>query len=141
VPTALFLTVYLGAMATAARLLRGPARLAALPGALAVTVMLGFCGWALAVPAAVALAAAWRPRATARRERSSPPPGVRGALPGHRTRAPAHGIAVIPAISSGQVLRIPQWRPEPAQPDRTGLVIGRGQPGERTIDHGPLTPV
>jgi len=106
VPTALFLTVYLGAMATAARLLRGPARLAALPGALAVTVMLGFCGWALAVPAAVALAAAWRPRATARRERSSPPPGVRGALPGHRTRAPAHGIAVTFAAR----------RPEPAQP-------------------------
>ena len=74
VPTALFLTVYLGAMAAAARLLRGPARLAALPGALAVTVMLGFCGWALAIPAAVALAAAWRPRAAARRERSSPRP-------------------------------------------------------------------
>jgi amino acid efflux transporter len=74
VPTALFLTVYLGAMAAAARLLRGPARLAALPGALAVTVMLGFCGWALAIPATVALAAAWRPRAAARRERSSARP-------------------------------------------------------------------
>ena len=79
VPTALFLTVYLGAMTAAARLLRGPARLAALPGALAVTVMLGFCGWALAIPAAVALAAAWRPRAAARRERSAarPAPAVR----------------------------------------------------------------
>src|SRR5215831_12451886 len=63
VPTALFLAVYLGAMAAAARLLHGPARLAALPGALAVTVMLGFCGWALAVPAAIALAVGWRPRA------------------------------------------------------------------------------
>jgi amino acid efflux transporter len=69
VPTALFLTVYLGAMAAAARVLRGPARRAALPAALAVTVMLGFCGWALAIPAAVALAAGWRARADARRHR------------------------------------------------------------------------
>ena len=79
VPTALFLTVYLGAMAAAVRLLCGPARLAALPGALAVGVMLGFCGWVLAIPAAVALAACWRPRAAARRERSAarPAPAVR----------------------------------------------------------------
>jgi len=56
VPTALFLAVYLGAMAAAARVLRGPVRLAAPPAALAVAVTLGFCGWALAVPAAVALA-------------------------------------------------------------------------------------
>jgi amino acid efflux transporter len=60
VPTVLFLTVYLSAMAAAARVLRGPARLAALPAGLAVTVMLGFCGWALAIPAAIALAAARR---------------------------------------------------------------------------------
>jgi amino acid efflux transporter len=61
VPTVLFLTVYLGAMAAAMRVLRGPARLAALPGALAVTVMLGFSGWALAIPAVIALASC-RPR-------------------------------------------------------------------------------
>jgi len=42
VPTVLFLTVYMGAMAAAARVLRGPARLAALPALLAVAVMLGF---------------------------------------------------------------------------------------------------
>jgi amino acid efflux transporter len=60
VPTALFLAVYLGAMAAAARVLSGPVRLAALPAALAVTAMLGFCGWALAVPAAVTLAVSWR---------------------------------------------------------------------------------
>jgi hypothetical protein len=79
VPTALFLTVYLGAMTAAARLLHGAARLAVLPGALAVTVMLGFCGWALAIPAVVALAAYWRPRAAVRRERSTarPAPAVR----------------------------------------------------------------
>jgi amino acid efflux transporter len=62
VPTVLFLTVYLGAMAAAARVLHGPARLAALPAALAVTLMLGFCGWALAIPAAIALATTRRTR-------------------------------------------------------------------------------
>ena len=66
VPTALFLTVYLGAMAAALRVLRGPARLAAGPGALAVLAMLGFSGWTLALPAAIALACCrpgqlWRP--------------------------------------------------------------------------------
>jgi amino acid efflux transporter len=65
VPSTLFLTVYLGAMTAAARVLRGPARLAALPGALAVTVMLAFCSWALALPAAIALIVAWRDRAGA----------------------------------------------------------------------------
>jgi amino acid efflux transporter len=70
VPTVLFLTVYLGAMAAAVRVLRGRVRLAALPAGLAVAVMLGFCGWALALPAAIALAACW-PLAIGRRERSA----------------------------------------------------------------------
>ena len=56
VPTALFLSVYLASMAAAVRVLRGPARAAAGPAALAVTVMLAFCGWTLAIPGAVALA-------------------------------------------------------------------------------------
>jgi amino acid efflux transporter len=60
VPSTLFLAVYLGAMTAAARVLRGPVRLAAVPAALAVAVMLGFCGWALALPAAVALAVSGR---------------------------------------------------------------------------------
>jgi hypothetical protein len=60
VPTALFLAVYLGAMVAAARVLRGPVRLAALPAALAVIIVLGFCGWALTMPAAVALTVGWR---------------------------------------------------------------------------------
>ena len=77
VPTALFLAVYLGAMAAAARVLRGPARLAALPAALAVTVMLGFCGWALAVPAALAVAVGGRARRGARR---APCPAVASSL-------------------------------------------------------------
>ncbi|MFZ0189980.1 MAG: APC family permease [Streptosporangiaceae bacterium] len=70
VPTVLFLTVYLGAMAAAVRVLRGRVRLAALPAGLAVTVMLGFCGWALALPAAIGLAVFW-PLAVGRRERSA----------------------------------------------------------------------
>jgi amino acid efflux transporter len=70
VPTVLFLTVYLGAMAAAVRVLHGRARLAALPAALAVTVMLGFCGWALAIPAAVVLATTWLGRARARHHRT-----------------------------------------------------------------------
>src|SRR5262249_58544957 len=70
VPTALFLAVYLGAMAAAARVLRGPVRLAALPAAVAVTAMVGVCGWALAVPAAVAVAGGGRGRAPPRRRRA-----------------------------------------------------------------------
>jgi amino acid efflux transporter len=81
VPTALFLAVYLGAMTAAARVLRGPVRLAALPAALAVTAMLGFCGWALAVPAAVALAVSWRARARSCRQ-------LRNARPASAVRCP-----------------------------------------------------
>jgi len=54
-PTALFLAVYLGAMVAAIRLLRGRIRIAAIPAALAVAAMLTFCGWTVALPAAVAL--------------------------------------------------------------------------------------
>jgi amino acid efflux transporter len=68
VPTALFLAVYLGAMVAAVRVLSGAARVAAVPAALAVIIVLGFCGWALTLPAAVAVAASWRPRAYARRQ-------------------------------------------------------------------------
>jgi amino acid efflux transporter len=84
VPTVLFLTVYLGAMAAAARVLRGPARLAALPAGLAVAVMLGFCGWALALPAAIALAVGRPDRARIRRHRASVtvPAGASGWSPG-----------------------------------------------------------
>ena len=70
VPTVLFLTVYLGAMAAAVRVLRGRVRLAALPAGLAVAVMLGFCGWALVLPLGIALAIL-RPLAVSRRERSA----------------------------------------------------------------------
>jgi amino acid efflux transporter len=62
VPTTLFLAVYLASMVAAARVLRGPARGAAIPAALAVSVMLAFCGWALAIPFLVALAVSYRLR-------------------------------------------------------------------------------
>ncbi len=64
VPTTLFLAVYFAAMLAALRVLSGAARLAALPATIAVIVVLGFCGWALTVPIAVALAASLRPRHT-----------------------------------------------------------------------------
>jgi amino acid efflux transporter len=67
IPTTLFLAVYLGCMAAAVRVLRGPARAAAVPAVAAVAVMLAFCGWAIAAPAlvgaAVAAAALARPGA------------------------------------------------------------------------------
>ena len=54
IPTTLFLTVYLGSMLAATRVLRGhPARLAAVPATAATAIMLAYCGWALAVPAAI----------------------------------------------------------------------------------------
>ena len=81
VPTALFLAVYLAAMAAATRVLHGPARAAALPGALAVLVMLGFCGWALAIPAAITLTVARRTRAARPPPRRKLPPVARGGLP------------------------------------------------------------
>jgi len=56
IPTTLFLVVYLGSMVAAIRVLRGPARWAAVPAVGAVAVMLAYCGWALAIPALVALA-------------------------------------------------------------------------------------
>ena len=56
IPTTLFLAVYLGSMLAAARVLRGPARWAAVPATAAVVVMLAYCGWALVVPAAIAVA-------------------------------------------------------------------------------------
>jgi hypothetical protein len=56
VPTTLFLSVYLTAMVAAVVVLRGSVRTAAIPAALAVTGMLAYCGWLLAIPAVVAVA-------------------------------------------------------------------------------------
>ena len=53
IPTTLFLAVYLSSMLAATRVLRGPARLVAIPATAATAAMLVYCGWALAVPAAI----------------------------------------------------------------------------------------
>jgi amino acid efflux transporter len=126
VPTALFLSVYLGAMAAAARVLRGPVRLAALPGALAVTVMLGFCGWALAIPAAVALAVGWRARADARRRRSRACPDSHSLLYG-RNRS-EHSRLGAQVVLGGDLKGVKAGPGEP--PDerlRVGRVPSRGE--------------
>jgi amino acid efflux transporter len=64
VPTALFLTVYLGCTASASRVLRGPARVAAAGALAAVAVIMVFSGWAavLAVLTAGTAAALYRRR-------------------------------------------------------------------------------
>jgi amino acid efflux transporter len=56
IPTTLFLVVYLGCMMSAARVLRGPVRLAAAPAAVIVAVVLAFCGLALLAALALVLA-------------------------------------------------------------------------------------
>jgi amino acid efflux transporter len=56
IPTSLFLAVYLGCLVSAGRVLGGAARRAAAPAAVAVVIMLAYCGWAIAAPVLVALA-------------------------------------------------------------------------------------
>ena len=119
-PTAMFACVYLGCTVSAARILTGPARIAAMPAALAVAAMMAWCGWALAAAAVVAAAAL-----------------------GTRTRPPARGAAAAraaavlravtrparpawPSSSSGTAAvawpsrscRCAHWPPPPAGPDR-----------------------
>jgi amino acid efflux transporter len=61
IPTTLFLAVYLGSMVSAVRVLRGPARWAAVPASVAVTVMLACSGWALTLPVLVGVTVTgWR---------------------------------------------------------------------------------
>ena len=86
VPTALFLTVYLGCTAAASRVLRGPARVAAAGALAAVAVIMVFSGWAavLAVLTAGTAAALYRPRP------ASPGP-VREARPGRQASRGAGG--------------------------------------------------
>ena len=60
-PTALFLAVYLACMLAAVRVLGGPVRAAAITAALAVLLMLPYCGWSLTAPAAVAVILSWPP--------------------------------------------------------------------------------
>jgi amino acid efflux transporter len=89
VPTALFLAVYLGCMVAAARVLPGRARWAALAAAVFVLVMLGYCGWALAVPVVVAAVAGGA--AAVRRDRQ-PDPGRAAVI----HRCPSTGVGDTP---------------------------------------------
>ncbi|HEX9040702.1 MAG TPA: amino acid permease [Trebonia sp.] len=90
-PTTLFLVVYLGCMTSAARVLRGPARLAAVPAAVIVALVLGYCGWALLAPAVVAVAVlAPRPGHAGARRAGPVTPAARRDQPG---LAPAPGFA------------------------------------------------
>ncbi|MBV9795851.1 MAG: amino acid permease [Actinobacteria bacterium] len=70
-PTTLFLVVYLGCTVSAARTLRGWSRGAAGVAAVAVLVVLAFCGWPLVVAGVVVLVAA----VTGRRRRGWPGSG------------------------------------------------------------------
>jgi amino acid efflux transporter len=57
-PTTLFLVVYLGCTVSAARILRGRVRAAAVTAALAVLVVMVFCGWPLVLATVVVAVAA-----------------------------------------------------------------------------------
>ncbi len=73
IPTSLFIAVYVGSMVSASIVLRGAARVAAVPAAVAVTVVFAWCGWMVLLPAAVARARRHRPRrAVLDRARASP---------------------------------------------------------------------
>jgi amino acid efflux transporter len=90
VPTTLFLAVYLTAMAAAVVVLRGKARAAAIPAAIAVVVMLAFCGWLLAVPAVVAVAVVACARCAGHSRRAGPP--ARAVPVSRAVRAPARRV-------------------------------------------------
>jgi len=121
VPTALFLAVYLGCMLSAARVLGGATRLAAVPAALAVIVMLAYCGWALALPVAVALTVAFFTRS-----RPVPAATARGMAGGATDGQEVGGSSisiVSPPPSRGCAWIVPSWataiartmdRPRPA---------------------------
>ena len=85
VPTALFLTVYLGCTAAASRVLRGPARVAAAGALAAVAVIMVFSGWA----AVLAVLTAGTAAALYRRPAPSPRPAREAAQAGPVTCARA----------------------------------------------------
>ncbi|PZS19816.1 MAG: amino acid transporter [Pseudonocardiales bacterium] len=71
-PTTLFLTVYLGCTASAARILRGRVRFAAAAACAAVLSVLAFSGWALVVPLAIVVVTCSPRRGELGRRRSQP---------------------------------------------------------------------
>ena len=125
IPTTLFLVVYLGSMTAAVRLLRGPARWAAVPATIAVVIMLAYCGWALAGPALVAAAVfGWQARrrmtANKRLDRLHPAVLAPPPRPGRETR---QGRAEDPARAARRRPphpRRPAKNPQDPQPPGPG---------------------
>ncbi len=76
VPTVLFVAVYVACMAAGVRELRGPVRVAAAVGFVAVAIVFGFSGWAVLVPVGV-VAATVRPARRPRTRGRAAPPGPR----------------------------------------------------------------
>ena len=93
VPTALFLTVYLGCTAAASRVLRGPARVAAAGALAAVAVIMVFSGWA----AVLAVLTAGIAAALYRRRPASPRP-VREAAQAAQAQAAARAVVKASAV-------------------------------------------
>jgi amino acid efflux transporter len=106
-PTTLFLSVYLGCTASAARTLGGRTRYAAVAALLAVAVVLAFSGWALLVAAAVALVAGLASRKVVASVTAvapvtvaaAPVTAVAPASAGVLGPAPAAAPAVAPAVA------------------------------------------
>jgi amino acid efflux transporter len=96
-PTTLFLVVYLGCTMSAARILHGKVRAAAVTAALAVLVVLAFCGWPLVLAALVAAAAALtgprKQRVPRRQPNGEAPQIMGGAGPGVRSRSVLLAVA------------------------------------------------
>lgn len=103
VPTALFLTVYLGCTAAAGRLLAGATRVLAVAACVMVAVVLCFTGWAVVAAAAVVLAAGGMP-ARLRRRRTVLSDGPGGAPDGRPRRASAAACA-----PTGSTARCEPW--------------------------------
>ncbi len=108
-PTALFLSVYLGCTASAARTLGGRARYAAVAALPTVAVVLAFSGWALLVAAVVALVAglaSGKGSAAAPAPVGAPvagPPSAAGLAPAPKALTPALAVAAKPAPAAGFV--------------------------------------
>jgi amino acid efflux transporter len=134
-PTTLFLVVYLGCTVSGGRTLHGWARGAAVGAALAVLVVLAFCGWPLVLAGLVAAAAAVTGRAASRPDRPSEPGLVPGEWPVIRrpTTAGARSAAGGPGGRSPGLIQYftskiwmavqaPRWMTSPG-------LSGTGRPG------------
>ena len=121
-PTTMFLCVYLGCTVSAARILTGPARIAAIPAAAAVAAMMAWCGWALAAAAAVAVAAALGTR-------------TRSAAPGAGTSAAAPGESA-GRLAPPRLLLHPVLQPLPGQLALAAALIGQRDPPGLVEIHG-----